>query len=240
MKTRVFIVEDELIHLEALKITLEEAGMELVGECSDADSAFVKIKKQKPDVLLVDIALPGLNNGITLAQKVHTELQIPHIFTTSFTRDEIIEQAVATQPAGYLRKPVDPVNLKAAVQIALTKTTFQQKEPKQPENNNTVFIKMGDKLVRVDLNEVLIVKADGENCISLVTEKKEFICRTTLKEFCTQLPESFIQTHRSYYINLKHLEIFNEREQSARLKNRTAPVARNFRKTFLNALRKTG
>lgn len=240
MKTRVFIVEDELLHLEALKITIEEAGMELAGECSDADSAFEKIRKQKPDVLLVDIALPGINNGITLAEKAHNELQIPHIFTTSFTDENIIAQAVATQPAGYLRKPVDPVNLIAAVQIALTKTTFQQKEPSQPENNHTVFIKMGDKLVRVDLNEVLIIKADGENCISLLTEKKEFICRTTLKEFCTQLPDGFIQTHRSYYINLKHLELFNEREQSARLKNRTAPVARNFRKNFLSALRKTG
>ena len=43
MKTRVFIVEDELIHAEALKIALEEAGLELAGECNNADSAFDKI-----------------------------------------------------------------------------------------------------------------------------------------------------------------------------------------------------
>ena len=239
MKTRVFIVEDELIHLEALKITLEEAGMELVGECSDADSAFEKIKKQNPDVLLVDIALPGLNNGITLAQKVHTELQIPHIFTTSFTHDDIIAQAVATQPAAYLRKPVDLAQLKAAIQIALNKNIFQQKQVNQSAKNQAVFVKVGEKLIKVDLNDVLIIKADGENCISLVTEKKKIICRTTLKEFCAQLPEDFIQIHRSYFINLAHLDSFNEREQSVKLKNQTAPVARNFKKNFLSSIRKT-
>ncbi|NCB08714.1 MAG: response regulator transcription factor [Bacteroidia bacterium] len=237
MKTRIFIIEDEFLHLEALKITVEEAEMELVGECSDADSAFEKIKKQKPDVLLVDIALPGLNNGITLAHKVHTELQIPHIFTTSFTHDEIIAQAVETQPAAYLRKPVELVQLKAAIQIALNKNTFQQEKHSQTASN-LVFVKIGEKLVKVDLNEVLIVKADGDNCIALITEKKEYLSRATLKEFCRQLPAGFIQTHRSYYININHLDSFNERNQTACLKGRCAPVARNFRKDFLESIRK--
>lgn len=119
MNTRVFILEDEMIHAEALKIALEEAGLDLAGECGDADQAFELIEASHPDVLLADIALPGFNNGITVAGRVRRELGIPHIFITSFTREEVIRQAVETQPAGYLRKPVDPVNLRAAVEIAL-------------------------------------------------------------------------------------------------------------------------
>jgi DNA-binding LytR/AlgR family response regulator len=234
---KVFIVEDEPIHAEAIKIAIEEAGYELVGECNNADLAFNLIKKAMPDVLLVDIALPGLLNGITLAAKVHEELAIPHIFTTSFTQDEVIKQAVATGPAGYLRKPVDPVNLKAAVQIALNC---------RPKNNfdtdlfspKTVFAKVGDKLVRINIDDILMVKADGENCISIVLEKKEISCRTTLKEFSSQLPSSFIQIHRSFLINIDHLDSFNEREQTVFLKGHTAPVARNFKKDFLNTIRK--
>jgi len=237
MSITVFIVEDELIHAEAIKIAIEEAGYELVGECNNADLAFDLIKQAKPDVLLVDIALPGLLNGITLAAKVHEELAIPHIFTTSFTQEDVIKQAVSTQPSGYLRKPVDPVNLRAAVQIAVCC---------QPQNNNntegnpskTVFAKIGDKLVRINIDEILMVKADGENCISLVLEKKEVSCRTTLKEFCKQLPSNFIHVHRSYLINIDHLDSFNEREQTAVLKGHSAPVARNYRKDFLNSIRK--
>jgi len=234
---RVFIVEDELIHAEAIKIAIEEAGLEMVGECNNADLAFDLIKKTMPDVLLADIALPGLLNGITLCQKVRTELDIPHIFTTSFTNDEVIEQAVKTNPAGYLRKPVDPVNLKAAVQLAVQKQN-DDKEEKTSASTDSIFTRIGDRLVRVNIDEILIVKADGENCISLILEKKEISCRTTLKEFCKQLPTNFIQVHRGFVINIDHLDSFNEREQIAHLKNHTAPIARNFRKDFLNSIRK--
>jgi DNA-binding LytR/AlgR family response regulator len=234
---RVFVVEDELIHTEAIKIAIEEAGLELVGECNNADLAFDMIKHAKPDVLLVDIALPGLLNGITLSAKVHEELSIPHIFTTSFTQEDVIKQAAATQPSGYLRKPVDPINLKAAVHIALSRLQHKNAEP-ETQKTKTIFAKIGDKLVRINIDDILIVKADGENCISVVLEKKEISCRNTLKEFCNQLPCNFVQVHRSYFINIDHLDCFNEREQTVILKGHSAPIARNFRKDFLNSIRK--
>jgi DNA-binding LytR/AlgR family response regulator len=238
MKTRVFMVEDELIHAEALKIAVEEAGLELAGECNNADLAFDMIAREKPDVLLVDIALPGLNNGITLADRVRHELKIPHIFTTSFTQDEVIKQAVSTHPSGYLRKPVDSVSLKAAVQIALGISGTDQPSAPGNQREMPVFTRIGDKLVRVNTHELLMVKADGENYISLVYEKKEISCRITLKEFGRQLPSSFIQVHRAYIINLDYLESFNEREQTAHLKGHAAPVARNFRKQFFSSIQK--
>jgi DNA-binding LytR/AlgR family response regulator len=235
---RVFIVEDELIHSEALKIEIEEAGYELAGECANADLAFDLIKKSEPDVILVDIALPGINNGITLAARINHELAIPHIFTTSFTRQEIIHQAVETNPAGYLHKPVDSTNLRAALNIALKLKGNPAEHGKVSKEENAVFAKVGDKLVRVNYNDILIIKADGENCISLVTDKKEVICRQTLKEFSKSLPFFFVQTHRGYFINLNHLDSFNEREQTAQLKGHSAPVARNYRKDFLNSIKK--
>lgn len=235
MNARVFIVEDELIHSEALKIVLEEIGLELAGECSNADQAFEMIKQSKPDVLLVDISLPGIMNGMTLAAKVHEELGIPHIFTTSFSQEDIIDQAVATNPAGYIKKPVESVNLRAAIKIALQNNSKTQNSDKKTD---FIFTKIGNKLVRINLNEVLIIKADGDNFISLVTERKEIPCRTTLKEFCSQIPDSFIQVHRSYFINIDHLDAFNEPDQTALLKGHNAPVARSFRKEFLDSIKR--
>ena len=228
-----------MIHAEAIKIAIDEAGFDCIGDCNNADEAFAAIKKENPDVVLVDIAWPGMNNGITLAKQISSELKIPHIYTTSFTQEQVIEQAVSTNPAGYLRKPVDPVNLKAAVKIAMGKSRGEQLQNEQSANSEqAIFTKVGDKLVRVNIDEILMVKADGDNCILLVLEKRELSCRTTLKEINSQLPASFIQVHRSYYINLKHLDSFNERQQTAYLKGKNAPVARSFRKAFLNAIRK--
>jgi len=245
-------VEDELIHAEALKMAIEEAGLELAGECGDADRAFDLVAAARPDLLLVDIALPGINNGITLAERIRRELQIPHIFTTSFSQEEVIRQAVKTNPAAYLRKPVDPANLRAAAEIALksrensrtsgetASTVTPGPTPAAPPELPLppVFTRIGDKLVRIHPEELLMVRADGENYISLVFEKKEISCRTTLKEFCSQLPPSFVQVHRSYVINLNHLDAFNEQEQTTTLKGRHAPVGRTFRKAFLDSIRK--
>ena len=233
----VFVVEDEIIHQEAIKMALSKIGYSLLGLSDNADEAFDQIKKHKPDVVLVDIALPGINNGITLAKHVHDKLQVPVIFTTSFTEESIIQQAAQASPSGYLTKPVQHHNLKAAILLALSAAGTADGQTPTQKPPITV-IKIGDKLIRVETDNIVLVKADGDNCIAVVTTKKEFICRTTLKAFCKDLPPNFIQTHRSYYINLNYLDSFNEREQTAVIKNHTAPVARNFRVSFFQHIKK--
>lgn len=237
MKLRVFIVEDEIIHCEALKIVLEELGYELAGECNNADDAFELIKKSNSDIILVDISLPGILNGISLAQMVHDELQIPHIFTTSYRQEEIIEQAIETNPAGYITKPIEAGQLNAAIKIALQEKHSAKNIDKKKEKD-FVFTKIGNKLVRINFKDILLIKADGENFISLITEKKVYPCRITLKEFLIQLPDSFLQVHRSYIINLDQLDYFNEPDQTAILKGHDAPVARGYRKDFLDSIQK--
>jgi len=237
MNIRIFIVEDELIHAEALKIVIEEAGYDLAGECSNADEAFELIKTANPDVVLVDIALPGVLNGMTLSEKIHKELEIPHIFTTSFTREDIIDQAIGTNPVAYLKKPVESSNLVAAIKIALQTKTGNQ-ETEKTSKSEYFFTRIGNKLVRIHFDDILIVKADGENFVSLVSDKKETACRITLKEISGMLPESFIQVHRSYFINMEYLDAFNESEQTAILKGHHAPVARSFKKDFMKMIQK--
>jgi DNA-binding LytR/AlgR family response regulator len=237
MNTRIFIVEDELIHAEAMKIVLEKLEYEIAGECDNADNAFDLIKKTMPDALLVDISLPGVMNGMTLANKVHKELGIPHIFTTSMSHEDIIDEAIDTKPAAFLRKPVDAVNLSAAIKIALQPVTKASAVEKQV-TSEVLYTKIGNKLVRIDLKDILIIKANGENYISLISERKEVNCRCTLKELSPSLPKGFIQVHRSYLINLNHLDSFNEQEQTVCLKGHEAPIARGYRKDFLNCLKR--
>ncbi len=237
MNTRIFIVEDELIHAEAMKIVLEELEYEIAGECDNADNAFDLIKKTMPDALLVDISLPGVMNGMTLANKVRKELGIPHIFTTSMSQEDIIDEAIDTKPAAFLKKPVDAVNLRAAIKIALQPVKKVSTVEKQV-TSEVLYTKIGNKLVRIDLKDILIIKANGENYISLISEKREINCRCTLKEVSITLPKGFIQVHRSCLINLNHLDSYNEQEQTVSLKGHEAPIARGYRKDFLNCLKR--
>lgn len=236
MTIRIFIVEDELIHLTDLSILLEEAGYELAGSTDNADDAYDKIKDAKPDIILMDISLPGLNNGITLAERINHELAIPHIFTTSLTQDEVIEQAVNTNPAGYLKKPVELSNLKAAVKIALSKKTEQKKE--HENSPEMLFTKIGDRLVKIPINEIRFAQANTDKYISIFIEKKELAARITLKELLLQLPDNFIQIHRSVVINLDYLCEINERNQTVNMLDHELPIGRKYRKELNNHFRR--
>lgn len=239
MTTRVFIVEDELIHLTDLTILIEECGYELAGNTDNADDAFDKIKAANPDVVLVDISLPGINNGITVAERINTELDIPHIFTTSLTQDEVIEKAVGTSPAGYLKKPVELSNLKAAIKIALAKSIPQNEEAANKQlNTNLLFTKVGDRLIKIPIDEIRFAKADSDKYISIFLENKELACRISLKELLNQMPETFMQIHRSVVINLDYLCEINEKNQTVNMLGHELSIGRKYRKDLNNRFRK--
>jgi YesN/AraC family two-component response regulator len=120
-KTKIFIVEDEVIHLEAAKICIGECGYETVGNSDSPDDAIRQIINKKADVVLVDINLNGKRQGIELAGKIIKEFQIPVIFTTCYDDCKTIEEAIETEPISYIVKPIKASNLMAAVMLALKK-----------------------------------------------------------------------------------------------------------------------
>ena len=120
-KTKIFIIEDELIHLEAAKIAVWECGFQTVGSSDSQQEAIRQIVQYKPDVVLVDINLNGKKLGIELAKQIISEFHIPVIFTTCFNDYQTIKKAIETDPVSYIVKPLDTSNLKAAVMLALKK-----------------------------------------------------------------------------------------------------------------------
>ena len=127
-EVRVFVVEDEFLHAEHTKMSVEEAGFEVAGECANADEALVEIIKAKPDVVLMDISLPGKQNGITVAQALNEKTNIPVIFTSSLSDEDTLKEAAETAPVSYLVKPVQAANLKAAITLAAIKPRREANE----------------------------------------------------------------------------------------------------------------
>lgn len=236
---RVFVVEDEDIHLETAIMNIQKAGYEVAGYCMNADDALKIIQRSKPDVILVDIALPGFLNGITLSEKINNELGIPHIFTTSLDDDEVIKQAVITNPKAFLNKPITLGNLKAAIKIA---TSITQVEPakevfegeQKVKKQGLIFTKIGDRLVKIPVDEVKYIKADGDNYTSVFLNNKELSCRTTIKQLLTELPDNFIRIHRSVAINLNFLDEINEHTQVAIIDKKELSIGRKYKKILLS------
>lgn len=117
----VLIVEDDEITATNLSLSLGRHGYNVVAICESAIETKNKIKTCSVDIILVDISLQDGNDGIELAKEIKTKYNIPFIYLTSYSSDEIISQAKETEPYGYIVKPFDPNSLHATIQMALFK-----------------------------------------------------------------------------------------------------------------------
>jgi DNA-binding LytR/AlgR family response regulator len=241
---RIFIVEDDELQLDATCMAVEEEGHEVAGASGDADEAFELIAAVKPDLVLVDIALPGKNNGLSIGKWLHTEMHIPHIFTTSFRDGETIKEAVETHPVSYLTKPIDQSMLKAAIELSKIKGGNSSEtnigEVKIEESSKLFFVKVGEKHIKIDISEIRWLEAGGENYsyIALSAERK-FAIRSTLKELLTILhPLDLLQTHRSFIVNTDYIETVNEQNQTISIDGQEIPIGRTYRKAVEHRMNK--
>lgn len=125
-KHKIIIVEDDEITSLNLNMSLQKQGYSVVALCDNISQAKNKIATHRPDVVIVDISLQESSDGIDLARHIRENENIPFIFLTSYSDDDIISQAKLTEPYGYIVKPFDPASLHATIQMALFKYDLEK------------------------------------------------------------------------------------------------------------------
>src|SRR3954452_21795521 len=125
---RVLIADDEPLAAERLQLLLAKAdGAQLVGTASDGESAINLTEALKPDLLLLDIAMPGLD-GIGVARALTEQSPSPAVvFVTAF--DQFAVAAFEVEAVDYLMKPVDPIRLQRALDRARTYLEHRAERP---------------------------------------------------------------------------------------------------------------
>src|SRR5689334_9029196 len=116
---RIFIVEDERIVAEDLKMMLERLGFKVVGSAARGDEAIEKMEATKPQLVLMDIRIQGSLDGIDVAEHVVTQFDIPVIYLTAYADEITVDRAKGTLPAGYILKPFEERSLKTTIDLAL-------------------------------------------------------------------------------------------------------------------------
>ena len=127
-KPKIMIVEDEISVLMELEEMLTENGYHVPGVADSGEQAIATARTLHPDLILMDIKLSGKMDGIDAAAIIHTEMDIPSVFLTGYGEKELVERAVKADPLGYIMKPLDQVQILAAVNLALGKMAQQKKQ----------------------------------------------------------------------------------------------------------------
>jgi len=124
--SKILVVDDEAIITMQLEERLHAMGYTVIGMAASGEDAIEKARRLIPDLILMDIVMPGKLNGIEAAKVIAGELEIPVVFVTSYADDTIIEKAKQVRPYGYIVKPFNELEIKAAIEVALFRKTAEE------------------------------------------------------------------------------------------------------------------
>jgi response regulator NasT len=116
--TRVVIAEDEAIIRLDLKELLQDEGYDVVGETGRGDEAIDLVRSLRPDLVILDIKMPGVD-GLSVARQVAADRVSAVLILTAFSQRELVEQARDAGALAYLVKPFQQSDLIPAIEIAL-------------------------------------------------------------------------------------------------------------------------
>lgn len=216
----ILIVEDDFLNRRLTKKVLQENGYQVL-EAKNANEAMTILNKESVDVAILDINLGDDEmDGISLGNLIQNKQKVPFIYLTAYENAKIISEAIATSPYSYLTKPFKNSDLIASVELAIIKSTRQDK-PKP-----TILVKDGEYKVELIIENINYIESEG-NYLLFHTDKKIYKSRSTISQIIESLPTSkFLQVHRAFVVNTDKIEKFNSK--SLVVKNVPIPVSKNY------------
>ena len=154
-KNRILVVEDEGIIARDIAIMLEDAGYDLSGEAATGIEAIRLAGETSTDLVLMDIKIRGLQDGIETAAKIRIEFDIPVVFLTSHADCETLKRANKTEPFGYVVKPFNESDLRVAIEVGLNRYRLQKEAEEKKFWFDTALSSLSGAVVATD-NEGLI------------------------------------------------------------------------------------
>ncbi|MFC5551057.1 LytR/AlgR family response regulator transcription factor [Massilia aerilata] len=200
-KIRVAIVDDEPLARLAVKVRLaQRSEFELVAEYGDGDSALEGIAALRPDLVFMDVQMPG-KSGIEVLAALPPRQRPMAVLLTAW--DNFALQAFDLAAIDYLLKPVDDERLDEALDRALRAWPYRRNDSAAPAQWTRSFtVRSGARTVLVPAGEVERIEADGDYA-TLHTGGKTWLVRERLHTLATQLdPHLFQRVHRSTIVRL--------------------------------------
>jgi len=246
MTVTAILIDDEFKSLAILKNKLQRLcpNVTIVGETQDPEEAIDLIANLKPQLVFLDIAMPGMN-GFEMLQKIPTP-QFEIIFVTAFDRYGI--EAIKHCAIGYIVKPIDSQDLIQAVSVAtqnITDKTALQKNTQLIENlgiqsfqQKKIVIPSQDGLEFVKIEDIIHCQGtDGYTKIHFQNDKPIMSSYSIGHFFKLLKHKDFYLIHKSHLININYILKYLNEGYVVLKDNYKLPVSRNKRMDFLNMIR---
>jgi two-component system, LytTR family, response regulator len=212
MSTTCLIVDDEKLARDLLKEYLENyPEIEVLDEADQGTDAVEKIDKLKPDIVFLDVQMPGMT-GFDVLEDIEHEPYV--IFVTAY--DQYAIKAFEKNAVDYLLKPLDEERFRNAVNRALKRKTLEHssiedllssmKSERKGTYDTHIFVQKSEKLFNLPVDEIVYLEASGDYTI-ITTKADQFVSSSGIGKLEEILnPEVFIRVHRSTIVNVNYLK----------------------------------
>jgi len=224
-KTKILIVEDETVPAMDIKIQIQKLNCEVTDIVFTQNKVLNSIEQNEPDIILMDIALGKNQDGIAIVKEIQKTKNIPIVYITAFSDDNMMQRAFSTNPIGYIVKPFKPEDLKTNIQLAIYKLSMTPPKEINPDyhylgedfyfdtseknlyyNNN--FIKLGAKEIEllsilIDANYTKVQIDDLEYAIWDGHKPSKSALRTLVYRIKGKLGNDIIEVTYGYGYSLK-------------------------------------
>lgn len=208
MSQRIFIVDDEEHARARLAMLLadigEECPNELVGEAADAAGALQGIVDTHPDIVLLDIQMPGMN-GLDLASRLALEGEgMPAVVFVS-AHDDYALDAFEVHALDYLVKPVRAGRLQQALRrVVQLRGRNNGGDAEQPQRRAHFTVHERDRLLLVPVADVIYLKAELKY-VTLRTRSRDYLIEDSLASIEEELEDVFVRVHRNTLVARKSI-----------------------------------
>lgn len=204
---KTIIIDDERLAREELKSLLADfIEIDIIDEAQNGEEGIEKINEHKPDLIFLDVSMPGMT-GFEMLRQVDDVPQV--IFITAY--DEHALKAFELQAIDYILKPIDHQRLYQSIKRILAEHVETDnldhsiRINKLLDPNDKVFIKDGEKCWFIELNRIRMLESDG-NYVKVYFDQFRPMVLRSLNNFESRLnPEHFFRANRKYMINLNHV-----------------------------------
>lgn len=209
---KALLIDDEYSNRSLLANMLAKhcPDVEVIGYAEMADSAYEMILDLKPDLIFLDIKMPG-KNGFDLLRQF-TEINFSIIFVTGF--DEYAIKAFESHAVDYLLKPFDQLRFdKAIAKWNEQKSNSTEKATQDllesaslsPSQSQRIVVKNGSKIKIIPVHEVFYLEA-ADDYVKIHTQEGYFLKNKTMNHFEQSLDgDQFVRCHRSYFVNVQQI-----------------------------------
>ncbi|MCK9209717.1 MAG: LytTR family DNA-binding domain-containing protein [Ignavibacteriaceae bacterium] len=212
---KVLIVDDEQpARKKIISFLNSETGIEQISEAGNGLEAIDKIRDEKPDLVFLDIQMPG-KDGFGVIAEIGSENMPPVVFVTAY--DQYAIDAFDVNAVDYLLKPFDQERFKVSFNRVLDEIKIKRNKSdelrlilneikKEKKYLDRILINVGAKYFFVALKEILYISS-AEKYAELHTIKGKYLLRETMTNLEESLdPEMFARIHRSYIVNIEQIQ----------------------------------